>query len=367
MIGTRIKLARKKAGYSLRDLAVALSGKVSAQAIGKYERGEMTPSSDVLLALSKTLGVTVAYLMDSQGIELTAVDFRTKVGTTGKDRARVETEVIEWVERYLQIEEILELDGTHWKKPFEQLQAIHFIEEAEDLANRVRDSWELGLDPIPNMTELLEESGLKVLIIDLPERVSGFTCLVKRSGDLADLPVIVVNKKCSLERRRLTLAHELCHRLIDPDPQYLSEKDEEKAANRFAAALLMPRSHLEKEVGKHRNSLGYRELISLKRIYRVSGAALIVRLRDIGIISDSVLTYMFQSVARTWRTREPEELEPQDRRGEYEQPRRFERLCYRALAEDLISLYKAAELLRYPIEKVEAGLKGPTLVDANSH
>ncbi len=365
MIGTHIKLARKKAGYSLRGLAEALGGKVSAQAIGKYERGEMAPSSDVLLALSKVLGVTVAYLMNSQGIELTSVDFRTKASTTGKDRARVETEVIEWVERYLQIEEILELDGTHWKKPFDQLEAISSIEEAEDIANRVRDRWKLGCDPIPNMTELLEEKGLKVLIVELPERVSGFTCLVKRRGDSADLPVIVVNRKSSLERRRLTLAHELCHRLIEP--QYLSEKEEEYASNRFAGAFLMPRSHLEKEVGKHRNSLGYRELVSLKRIYRISGAALLVRLRDIGIISSSVLTYMFQSVARTWRTEEPEELEPNDKRGAYEQPRRFERLCYRALAEDLISLSKAAELLRYSIEKVEAGLKGPKSVDANSH
>lgn len=364
MIGTRIKIARKKAGYSLRGLAEALGGKVTAQAIGKYERGEMTPSSDVLLALSKALGVTIAYLMDSQGIELTSVDFRTFVRTTAKDRARVETEVIEWIERYLQIEEILELDGTHWEKPFEPLEAIYSIEEAEDLANRSRNKWQLGSVPIPNMTELLEEKGLKVLIVDLPEKVSGFTCLVKRRGDLADLPVIVINKKCSLERRRLTLAHELFHRIINPQ---LSKKEEEKAANRFAGAFLMPRSHLEKEVGKHRHSLGYRELISLKRIYRVSGAALLVRLRDIYIISNSVLTYMFQSVARSWRTQESEELEPEEKRGEYEQPRRFERLCYRALAEGFISLAKAAELLRCPIEKVEAGLKGPKSVDANYH
>lgn len=116
---------------------------------------------------------------------------------------------------------------------------------------------------------------------------------------------------------------------------------------------------MEKEVGKHRNSLGYRELTSLKRVYRVSGAALLVRLRDIGIISSSVVTYMFQSVARTWRTNEPEEWEPKEKRGEYEQPRRFERLCYHALAEGLISLSKAAELLRCSVERVEAGLKGP--------
>lgn len=364
MIGSRIRLARMKAGYSLRALAQALDGKVSAQAIGKYERGEMTPSSKVLLALSKVLGVSLSYLLDSQGIELTAVDFRTKSGTTSKDRARVETAVIEWVERYLQIEQILELDGTHWQKTFEP-KPISTMAEAEKLANEVREYWQIGYDPISNMTELLEEKGLKVLIVELPERVSGFTCLVKRRDDANDLPVIVVNKNHTLERRRMTLAHELGHRLIDPEG--LSPKDEEKVANRFAGAFLMPQSHLEQEVGKHRESLGYRELISLKRIYQVSGAALIVRLRDIGIISDSRLTYLFQSIARTWRTEEPEELEPEERRGTYENARRFERLCYHALAEGLISFPKAAELLRCPIEKVEAELKGSKSLDANPH
>jgi transcriptional regulator with XRE-family HTH domain len=59
MIGGRIQLARKRSGMSLRDLAEALEGRVTAQAIGKYERDEMTPSSGVLIALSKALKVTI--------------------------------------------------------------------------------------------------------------------------------------------------------------------------------------------------------------------------------------------------------------------------------------------------------------------
>ena len=34
MFGDRLKLARKKAGYSLRSLSNALGGEVTAQAIG---------------------------------------------------------------------------------------------------------------------------------------------------------------------------------------------------------------------------------------------------------------------------------------------------------------------------------------------
>ena len=306
MIADRLRLARRKAGYSLRDLSAAMDSRVTAQAIGKYERGESTPSSGVLLALSKALGVSLAYLLDTQGIELSGVEFRTKASTSARDRAQVETEVLEWIDRYLQIELILELDSAHWQCPVTRLRKLRDPNDAEKLAAEVREEWDLGLDPIPNMTELLEEKGLKVLTVPLPARISGLTCLVKRPQEQAELPVIVVNDQFSLERRRLTLAHELAHRLIDTDS--LPDRDEERAANMFAGAFLMPRDHLMREVGKHRNALGYKELIDLKRLYRVSGAALLVRLRQLDVISESILVYAFQSIARGWRTQEPNEL-----------------------------------------------------------
>ena len=362
MIGDRLKLARAKAGLSLRGLADAMGGKVTAQAIGKYERGESVPSSGVLLALAKALGVSLNYLLDTQGVELTGVEFRTKASTTARDRALVETEVLEWIERYLQIEMILELDSAHWKCPLAP-RRLRDVSEAEKLAEDVREKWKLGLDPIPNMTELLEEKGLKVLTRSLPERVSGFTCMVQRPGARPALPVIVVNDQFSLERRRLTLAHELAHRVIDTNS--LADRHEEKAATLFAGAFLMPRAHLRNEVGKHRSALGYRELIDLKRLYRVSGAALLIRLRQIEVISEPVLVYAFQTIARNWRTQELDELEAPKERGSRERALRFERLCYRALAEGMISLTKAAELLRLPVPDIEAGLKGPQSAGAD--
>jgi Zn-dependent peptidase ImmA (M78 family) len=363
MIADRIKLARRKAGFSLRALSAAMHGKVTAQAIGKYERGEDIPSSGVLTALAKALGVSLRYLLDTEGVELSSLEFRTKANTTARDRAQVETEVLEWIEPYLQVELILELDSAKWRCPVAPPRHLREIKDAEDLAKVVREKWKLGLDPIPNMTELLEEMGLKVLTVALPPRVSGFTCLVGRGDGKPVLPVIVVNNEFPLERRRLTLAHELGHRLIDTDS--LGDKDEEKAATLFAGAFLMPSEHLLREVGKQRHALGYKEVIDLKRMYRVSGAALLMRLRQLDVIDQSTLIYAFQSIARGWRTKEPEELESGEERGKRERARRFERLCYRALAEGLISLTKAAELLRVPASEVECGLKGPPSVDAD--
>ncbi len=357
MLADRLKLARKKTGMSLRDLSEAMGNVVSAQAIGKYERGESIPSSGVLLALSKALNVSLTYLLDTQDASLAGIEFRSKASTTARDRANVEIELVEWIERYLQIELILDLDSAHWERPLAKPRKLRNITDAEKLADDIRDEWQLGLDPIPNMTELLEEKGLKVLTVQLPARVSGLTCLVHRPRGQAPLPVIVVNSRFTLERRRLTLAHELAHRLFDTD--CLDAKAAEKAADLFAGAFLMPGEHLLREVGKHRNAFGYNEIIDLKRLYRVSGAALLTRLRQLNVISQSTLVYAWQTIARGWRTQEPNPLEGPDEIGQHEKARRFSRLCYRALAENLISVAKASEMLRVPVQEVELGLKGP--------
>ena len=84
MIADRIKLARRKAGFSLRELSDAMQNRVTAQAIGKYERGEDIPSSGVLTALSKAMGVSLAYLMDTQALQLAGVEFRSKSNTSDR-------------------------------------------------------------------------------------------------------------------------------------------------------------------------------------------------------------------------------------------------------------------------------------------
>jgi Zn-dependent peptidase ImmA (M78 family) len=356
--GERLRIARRRAGLSLRELERAVSRKISAQALSKYERGAMTPSSDVLLALSRALAVPVPYLLAVEQAELGEVEFRTKPGISGRDRARIEAAVLEWVERYLQLERILALDSTDWARPDLDPRPTADPEAAEGFADELRRAWRLGSDPIPDMTELLEDKGLKVLLEDLPGSVSGFSCLVERPADAPPVPVIIANRQDSLERRRLSLAHELAHILIDPAG--MSPRTEELVARRFAEAVLMPREHVKHELGSRRHAISYRELIDMKRLYRVGGAALLARLRDLDVIDERTLTYAFQSVARNWRTQEPEELEPADHRGDQEPPRRLRRLCLRALAEKLITLPKAADLLREPIDAVEVELKGPT-------
>ena len=198
-------------------------------------------------------------LLSDQVEELEGVEFRKHSRTSARDRARVEAEVIDRLQRYLTIEEILDVDSGAWR-PFRP-RLLTAEEDGEALGDTLRERWKLGVDPIPNMTSLLEDRGIKVLVVALPEGVSGLTCLVSRKRRKDKVPVIVVNQQVTLERRRLTLAHELAHRLIDSQ----SPLDQERTANIFAGAFLVPRAHLVQEIGSHRTALGYRELLTTRR------------------------------------------------------------------------------------------------------
>lgn len=356
MFGERLRLARRKAGLSLRGLSVALGGSVSAQSIGKYERGEMMPNSEILIQMSKALNVSVPYLMSERISKLKNVEFRRTSGVTEREKAQVEAAVIEKLEHYMNIEEILDVSDESCLPQKINGALLGLEEDGETLAEETRKRWELGTGPIPDMTALLENHGIKVLLGDLPEKVSGLTCTAHSPRRDLPVPVIVVNKNITLERRRLTLAHELGHKLIDAD----SPVNHEKAANVFAGAFLVPKDHLVGQVGKNRNFFYFKELILLKHMYRVSAAAMLVRLRQTDVIDKSTLSYAFQTYARNWRSSEPYPLEPDEERGNYEAPHRFERLCYWALAEKLIMPMKVCELLQLPMDKVELGMKGPS-------
>jgi len=356
MLGERLKLARKRAGLSLRELSDQMRNQVSAQAIGKYETEQMMPSSSVLVALAKALDVDLDFLTSAQVAELCAVEFRKDAGTGVKDGARVEAEVIDHVERYLAIEAILELASEENELAGRHPVKVSSYEEVELLANRLRQDWNLGDDPIASVTRLLEEKGVKVIALEMPDHFSGLTCEVKRANGLPPLPVIVVSTAITVERLRFTLCHELGHRIIAGTTSKLI--DLEKAMHRFASAFLMPATAVRREFGESRHALAYAEVKSAKHFFGVSAAALVVRLRDLAIIRDAYLTYLFQSLGSTWRTTEPDPLKEQGEMAKAEEPERFAKLVYRALAEQLIAITKAATLLRKPIHDIEIAVRG---------
>lgn len=72
MLGARIAALRRQAGLSQTQLARQLQ--ISPSAVGMYEQGRREPSTELLVALARTLNVTVDYLLTG---EPTAQERRT--------------------------------------------------------------------------------------------------------------------------------------------------------------------------------------------------------------------------------------------------------------------------------------------------
>lgn len=356
MFGQRLRLARKRAGLSMRALAESVTPSVTAQAISKYEADKMMPSSAVLVGLGKVLGVSLDFLLGGQVKALEALEWRKTSTASAQDRAVAEAVVIEKLEDYLAIEDILDLHLS--TDPFAELRVGQVEDEdaVDAKAHEAREKWKLGIDPIPSMTALLEDKGLKVIKADLPERINGMACRVERAGGpIAE--VIVVARKTNVERKRFNLAHELAHRIIaGTGPASLRL---EPAMNRFAGTFLMPTEHLIGEAGQNRHSVTRPEIFRLKRTYGVSAAALMVRLGQVGVLSKAAVEYAFKTYARGWRKDEPEPIEAGESFAALEIPQRFEGLVWRALGEELISPVRAAQMLGVPLNIVEHGIRGP--------
>lgn len=349
MIGERLKLARTAAGLSLRALESKIESRVTAQAIGKYERNQSMPGSAALLALSDALGVSPDYLLGDPTLVLSSVDFRKKRITRKKEQARVEAFLLDHIERYLAVEEILGLPSSRWDRPRGAPYPVRELAEAEQAARSVREYWDIGIDPIPNVVELLEEHGVKVLFLDMLD-IDGLAAKIRRGAE-PPVRVVVVKKNNPTDRKRFTLVHELAHMVLAP----VAGIDEERAAHRFAGAFLMPADALRSAVGKRRVSIGWAELFSLKKLFGASVGALVYRCRELGILGEHAHRSLCVEIARRgWRRPpyEPVELPA-------EQPVRFQRLCYRALTEGAISEAKAAELLGVTVSELDRRMEVP--------
>ncbi|MDI7246735.1 MAG: XRE family transcriptional regulator [Bacillota bacterium] len=335
-IGQRIRLARRTAALSLRGLAEKAG--LSAQAISKYERDLDVPSSRALLRLAAGLGVKVEFfLRPSSEVTIVPAYHRKRSRLTRAEEDSIAARIQEWLERYVEIETLTPFGCCARPRFPEDLRyRVSRLEEIEDAAENLRMRWDLGLSPIENLMEVLEDHGIKVGLVDgYPDFDA---CTFWAGHD----PVIVVRDDVPGDRQRFNLAHELGHIVLEVDEKEsgVPALSAEAAAHRFAGAFLVPASVVKLELGEQRRNLGLLELHLLKHKYGLSMQAWVRRAQDTGVLSEAAAVRLFKTFrSRGWHKAEPgDQLPP-------EKPSRMRRLALRAVAEGIISHARASELL----------------------
>lgn len=339
-IGLRLQRARKAAGLSLRTMAEALG--VSHTLIDKYEAGAITPNSQQLIGLAKRSGVKVEYFLRPATLSALRVEYRQHSRQSAKAKQRIEGAVLDLAERRLELEQLFPSPPTRTFSAPEGLPShVANLADIEALANALRTAWSLGKDPIGNMVDVLESHGIRVFPTSGCEDAFDGLMMHLDAENVGSWPIILLDDQWPGDRQRFTLAHELGHLLIHgrlrPGPNSLTE---EKACDAFAGAFLLPSDILKQYLGERRTALEPRELYLIKRAYGASMTSVVIRARQVGIITEAYAkSWMILRSKKGWAKKEPGEPIPP------EQPHMFEHLVYRAFAEDIIGESKAAELL----------------------
>ena len=204
--------------------------------------------------------------------------------------ASIGTELYDWIaERFLLPEVVLpDLDQ----------------QEPEIAAATLRATWGRGEEPLPNLVQLGEAHGVRVL--SLPSDADTIDAFSLWRGGV---PHVFLSTRKTAERSRFDLAHELGHLVMhsrtppDGHADGPGGRQIEREADAFASAFLMPRPDLLARSGREP---AVPQILRIRGYYKVSAMAATRRLYDVGRLTDwSYRQNCVQLTQRGYRAGEP--------------------------------------------------------------
>lgn len=266
----RIAAYRYLEGLNQAELAVRLG--VPPQRISEVERGVRAPTFDL-----DTLGYSFERLNTLPDMTEPLHRHYTRTSEAAKKRAkelvRLGGEVFGELRRDTRVSVRLEREVTSSERNIDDIEEL-----AAEVRQAVLDVEEDGA--LRNLTAAVERAGVAIVPIreiagpDESQTIDGLSSWVEGQ------PTIGLDPDVPGERFRFSLAHELGHLVMHARKHGYTEDE----ANRFAGALLVPRSTLEYALREARLPT-LSDFLQLKSTLGVSVAALIYRARDLGIIS----------------------------------------------------------------------------------
>lgn len=324
-VGQRLIEARNARGLSATDLA-SLVG-VSTTSLSKYENGHQNPKIETLHELASALRFPRAYfLRPMAAADSKPIFWRGKLSAppAARDRAHAR---LEWVK------EIVDYVGGYFdllplNVPDFDIRDPEILtdDDLREFARAIREHWEVKPGPMPDVVEKLEGNGIVVSRIHVgADKLDAFSQWSDRFG----IPFIVLGRdKASAVRQRFDALHEAAHIALHRNVSGRRLNDRayynmiERQADKVAGFMLLPEEDFAAEL--YAPTLD--GLLTLKDRWKASVGAMIMRCRDMDIISERTYESLWINYNRRgWRKQEPlDSAIPKER--PYVLRRSFERL-----------------------------------------
>lgn len=366
-IAERVAAARERAGLGPSTAARLLD--IDRVRLAGMEKGERPIEASMLLKLAQTYGTTVSHLIGEGGEpgrpQAPAVRLRANVAEQLGDaehQAHLQP-FFTFCERHAK----LRADAGRGARPLDlplpaegAPSAFRKYAIEGDVAN-LREHWGLGDGSVGlAIFDLLEDRGLIVDRRLLPT--------ADISGAFAEVPdlgvALLVNTRDHPYRQVFTAAHELAHAIYHRRDHFAvsykgDQSSDEKLANQFASAFLMPEMGVKRYLAEHARRaerIDAATAIGLQRHFGVSYAAMLVRLKTLNILRGEQYDELkavqpvrealrFNYPVHSWEYRyEPEEVQESLEALKWK-PREFFGLTLQALHEGRLTERQAARYL----------------------
>ena len=128
------------------------------------------------------------------------------------------------------------------------------------------------------------EKNFTIVFMPFDDSVDGFSHKKKNHY------IIVINSNNSNNRNNFTCAHELYHLLYEYNgDEYIMTENSEEMANYFASYFLVPEDalylYLQEQQLISKSKLTLSDIVNIEDYFKVSRIAILIRLRDEGLIS----------------------------------------------------------------------------------
>ncbi len=296
-----VTLARQAAGMTQIELGKAAG--LAQATISKVEAGLLQLTGEEVARLTIALDFPVDFFFQNRhvpgpGLSEMFHRKRQRVGIKLLNFIHAEAAV-----RLMNLQDML----RSWELPDEVIPQIPLDdngnETPEKVARRLRAVWYIPSGPVFSVTNTIEQFGGLVMPCRFGTRhVDGFS---RRWDGMP--PAFFVNASLTPDRWRWTLAHELGHMVIHGDVPDQPDKIMELQADQFAGEFLAP----EYEIKPQLWNLTLPKLAGLKRYWKISIQALIMRAHRLEALTEGQMRYLFVQLSKAgYRLREPAELDP---------------------------------------------------------
>lgn len=282
----QLTFAREYRGYTQTELSGLIDG-LSQSNLSKFEKGMGVLSEELQNRIINFLNFPSEFFEAKINSSIENGNYRKKATITKSAIQHFENKCR--LIGYIVDELTASIDWPEFN--FAPLNVEEGYSPAE-IANRNRAHLQLDKDlPIKSICSLLEANGIILYQIDADEKFDGVS-FVSNAG----MPIIIVNKNFSNDRKRFTIAHELGHILMHNENLFpvSSYRNKEMEANIFAAQFLMPEAAIKNSLRRLKMS----DLGDLKSYWLTSMGAIIRRARDLQCIDDSRYRFFMIEMSR---------------------------------------------------------------------